>query len=82
MKRCSDSSRKQRHHQQPCCVFASTLSNGLDVKYRNIEAIEGIEGIEAIEGIEGIEGIVGIEGIEGIEQWAFDTKNIEVSRYH
>jgi hypothetical protein len=39
-------------------------------KYRNIEGIEGIESIK------------GIEGIEGIEQWAFDTNNIEVSRYH
>ncbi|KAK2189867.1 hypothetical protein NP493_95g05010 [Ridgeia piscesae] len=29
-----DSSRKQRRHQQRCCVFASTSSNGLDVRYR------------------------------------------------
>ena len=65
------SSHKQR---QRWCAFVSTSS-----KYRNIDGIEGIEGNEGIEGIVGIEGI---ESIEGIEQWAFDTKNIEVSRYH
>ena len=45
-------------------------------KYQNIEGIKGIVGIEGIESIESI------ESIEAIEQWAFDTRNIEVSRYH
>ena len=39
-------------------------------KYQNIESIKGIVGIESI------------KSIKGIEQWAFDTKNIEVSQYH
>ena len=38
--------------------------------------------MDSMSNIEGIVGIEGIEGIEGIKQWAFDTKSIEVSRYH
>ena len=43
------------------------------------ETIEGIERIKRIEHIESIESIV---DIEDIDQWVFNTKNIEVSRYH
>ena len=53
---------------QRCAVVLAAVNNNV-IHNVNDVAPSSLNGLD-------------VEGNEGIEQWAFDTKNIEVSRYH
>ena len=70
----NDDAPSHRRRRMPRC-------RSIEISNSNTERIAGIQGIDGIEDLR-YRNHRSIESIEGSKQWGFDTKNIELSRYH